>query len=450
MSSHSTGSASRSRRVRSSVCSGRMGPASRRRSRSSPRSSSPTTARRRSRGPMSSGAREGAEPDRGGWSAGRGRSRRHGSREPGAAGPPATESARQELRRRIDGLFESFGLAEVAGRMARTYSGGMQRKLDVAMGLVHRPRVLFLDEPTTGLDPEARAELWAEIARLADDGRADHPADDALPGGGRSPGESHRDRRPRRSSPAAPPTTSRRSCAGMPCSSSCETPRPAGRGGSAGRRGRPGGTEHRRSRTARQGRARGVGGAGRRLGPGARGRRRSPRSPSRDPRSTTSTCGIPAAHTGHSSRSPSHDRHRSVHVHDPAPHPHVAASAVVRGHHARAAHHLAAPVRHAVPQRDRDSRLRDHGVVPRLPGAWGRRHDSALQQWLEWHGPHRRHGAGPDGSLPGGSAPSVVSHRRSSRLRGPQPGSAGVDHRRVWPGCSVPASSQASAGSPSW
>jgi ABC-2 type transport system ATP-binding protein len=75
---------------------------------------------------------------------------------------------RRELRQRIAGLFESFGLTEVAGRMARTYSGGMQRKLDVAMGLVHRPRVLFLDEPTTGLDPEARAELWAEIARLAD------------------------------------------------------------------------------------------------------------------------------------------------------------------------------------------------------------------------------------------------------------------------------------------
>ncbi len=72
-----------------------------------------------------------------------------------------------ELRQRIDALLESFGLIEVAGRMARTYSGGMQRKLDVAMGLVHRPRVLFLDEPTTGLDPEARAELWAEIARLA-------------------------------------------------------------------------------------------------------------------------------------------------------------------------------------------------------------------------------------------------------------------------------------------
>jgi ABC-2 type transport system ATP-binding protein len=63
-------------------------------------------------------------------------------------------------------LVERFGLADAAARVARTYSGGMQRKLDVAMGLVHRPRVLFLDEPTTGLDPEARAELWEEIARL--------------------------------------------------------------------------------------------------------------------------------------------------------------------------------------------------------------------------------------------------------------------------------------------
>ena len=49
----------------------------------------------------------------------------------------------------------------------RTYSGGMQRRLDVAMGLVHRPAVLFLDEPTTGLDPEARASMWEEIRRLS-------------------------------------------------------------------------------------------------------------------------------------------------------------------------------------------------------------------------------------------------------------------------------------------
>ena len=70
------------------------------------------------------------------------------------------------LRERCAELLERFGLAQAADRIARTYSGGMQRKLDVAMGLVHRPRVLFLDEPTTGLDPEARADLWAEIERL--------------------------------------------------------------------------------------------------------------------------------------------------------------------------------------------------------------------------------------------------------------------------------------------
>lgn len=74
-----------------------------------------------------------------------------------------------ELKHRVSELLEQFNLADVAGRVARTYSGGMRRKLDVAMGLVHRPRVLFLDEPTTGLDPEARAEMWAEISRMADE-----------------------------------------------------------------------------------------------------------------------------------------------------------------------------------------------------------------------------------------------------------------------------------------
>ena len=73
------------------------------------------------------------------------------------------------LQRRVRELLDRFDLAGAAGRITRTYSGGMQRKLDVAMGLVHRPRVLFLDEPTTGLDPEARAEMWAEVGRLARD-----------------------------------------------------------------------------------------------------------------------------------------------------------------------------------------------------------------------------------------------------------------------------------------
>ena len=70
-------------------------------------------------------------------------------------------------RARVAELLDRFGLAEAGGRLAKTYSGGMQRRLDVALGLVHRPQVLFLDEPTTGLDPEVRAELWHEIERLA-------------------------------------------------------------------------------------------------------------------------------------------------------------------------------------------------------------------------------------------------------------------------------------------
>jgi ABC-2 type transport system ATP-binding protein len=70
-------------------------------------------------------------------------------------------------RARADELLARFGLADAADRLARTYSGGMARRLDVALGLVHRPEVLFLDEPTTGLDPEVRADMWDEIARLA-------------------------------------------------------------------------------------------------------------------------------------------------------------------------------------------------------------------------------------------------------------------------------------------
>jgi ABC-2 type transport system ATP-binding protein len=75
----------------------------------------------------------------------------------------------RELRRRAAEGLERFGLADAADRQAKTYSGGMQRRLDVAMGLIHRPQVLFLDEPTTGLDPEARADMWGEIERLARD-----------------------------------------------------------------------------------------------------------------------------------------------------------------------------------------------------------------------------------------------------------------------------------------
>jgi ABC-2 type transport system ATP-binding protein len=79
----------------------------------------------------------------------------------------------RDARRRAGELLERFRLADAGDRLVRTYSGGMARKLDVAIGLMHRPAVLFLDEPTTGLDPEARAEMWGEIERLAsgeDDG----------------------------------------------------------------------------------------------------------------------------------------------------------------------------------------------------------------------------------------------------------------------------------------
>ncbi len=64
----------------------------------------------------------------------------------------------RDLRHRVAELLEQFGLAEAARRQARTYSGGMRRRLDIATVLVHRPAVLFLDEPTTGLDPEGRAD----------------------------------------------------------------------------------------------------------------------------------------------------------------------------------------------------------------------------------------------------------------------------------------------------
>ena len=71
------------------------------------------------------------------------------------------------LRARVDELLDLVGLLDAADRVARGYSGGMKRRLDIAIGLVHKPKVLFLDEPTTGLDPEARAAMWVEVERLA-------------------------------------------------------------------------------------------------------------------------------------------------------------------------------------------------------------------------------------------------------------------------------------------
>ncbi|MGH3063390.1 MAG: ATP-binding cassette domain-containing protein [Gaiellaceae bacterium] len=74
---------------------------------------------------------------------------------------------RAERDRRTDELLERVGLRLAADRKIGGYSGGMKRRLDLALALAHRPRILFLDEPTTGLDPQSRTALWEEVARLA-------------------------------------------------------------------------------------------------------------------------------------------------------------------------------------------------------------------------------------------------------------------------------------------
>jgi len=78
---------------------------------------------------------------------------------------------RVDRDRQTEDLLVRVGLSRAADRKVQTYSGGMKRRLDLALALVHEPRILFLDEPTTGLDPQSRSALWSEVARLArDDG----------------------------------------------------------------------------------------------------------------------------------------------------------------------------------------------------------------------------------------------------------------------------------------
>jgi daunorubicin resistance ABC transporter ATP-binding subunit len=81
-----------------------------------------------------------------------------------------THLPRAEVRRRAAELLESFGLTDAADRPAKTYSGGMRRRLDLAAALVHRPPVVFLDEPTTGLDPASRSDLWRVVEGLVAEG----------------------------------------------------------------------------------------------------------------------------------------------------------------------------------------------------------------------------------------------------------------------------------------
>ncbi len=75
----------------------------------------------------------------------------------------------EERKRRMTLLLDRVGLSHAADRKVQTYSGGMKRRLDLALALVHDPQILFLDEPTTGLDPQSRTALWEEVGRLAKD-----------------------------------------------------------------------------------------------------------------------------------------------------------------------------------------------------------------------------------------------------------------------------------------
>lgn len=78
--------------------------------------------------------------------------------------------SRHEAAARAKALILALDLSSIADRRAGTYSGGQRRRLDIALGMMHRPRLLFLDEPTTGLDPQNRARLWEEVRRLRDSG----------------------------------------------------------------------------------------------------------------------------------------------------------------------------------------------------------------------------------------------------------------------------------------
>ena len=101
-----------------------------------------------------------------------------------------------EAQRRADELLEQFELTDAATRVVKTYSGGMRRRLDLGSALIGHPSLLFLDEPTTGLDPRSRLGMW-DVIRGARPRGHDAPADDAVPRGGGRAGRLDRGRRPR-------------------------------------------------------------------------------------------------------------------------------------------------------------------------------------------------------------------------------------------------------------
>jgi len=78
--------------------------------------------------------------------------------------------SKAEAQRRAQTALQSFQLMEYADRKCKTYSGGQRRRVDIALGIIHQPKIVFLDEPTTGLDPQSRAHMWDEVRRLRDEG----------------------------------------------------------------------------------------------------------------------------------------------------------------------------------------------------------------------------------------------------------------------------------------
>ena len=146
----------------------------------------------------------------------RDRSRTAGGRpRPPADRPRASEAAggpprlpKSLVAQRAKELLERVGLTGAAERRVGTYSGGMRRRLDLALALVHHPRLVFLDEPTTGLDPQSRTALWEEVRRLAKRRGRHRLPHDAVPRGSRlarRPGRDHRPRAHRRRRDAGGP-----------------------------------------------------------------------------------------------------------------------------------------------------------------------------------------------------------------------------------------------------
>ena len=107
----------------------------------------------------------------------------------------STVSASRERRQRVADLLVLVDIGDAIDRRIGTYSSGMKRRLDLAAALVHEPEVLFLDEPTTGLDPSSRAAVWDEVRRLNERARHDDLPHHPVPRGGRRVGRPRRDHR---------------------------------------------------------------------------------------------------------------------------------------------------------------------------------------------------------------------------------------------------------------